>query len=349
MWAWRGIRRRRTVELRQSRGREAGHEDRQVATFDGKRWQFANDPQPGASGSGGSFLPPFGDAMAQRFDVPVGFIACGIGATSVREWLPKGTKFPNPPTLTGRVRQLPSGEWESKGEAFDMLVARMKQMGPHGFRAVLWHQGESDANQQDPTRTLPGNLYREYSEASSSSRGMRSAGTRRGSWPRSAIMCRVMKPRPTSARRRLRCGRTASPLQVPIATPSRVTSARMAARVSTSAARPARTRRALGGEGRAAGWNSSRPCSRQDKRHLLKPATRRSSTAEAVIQAAAAITTSSRSNRIERLRPSPFAAARSRGRPEVSRAPGRECMLAEPGRFAPRQHRKDVPLSKRPA
>jgi hypothetical protein len=40
----------------------------------------------------------------------------------------------------------------------------MKQLGPHGFRAVLWHQGESDANQRDPTRTLPGNLYHEYLE-----------------------------------------------------------------------------------------------------------------------------------------------------------------------------------------
>ncbi len=135
-----------------------------VATFNGKHWQLSNDPQPGASGGGGSFLPPFGDAMAQRFHVPIGFIACGIGATSVREWLPKGARFPNPPTLTGRVQQLPSGEWESKGEAYDLFVARMKQMGSHGFRAVLWHQGESDANQADPARTLPGKLYREYLE-----------------------------------------------------------------------------------------------------------------------------------------------------------------------------------------
>src|SRR4051812_4852850 len=50
----------------------------------------------------------------------------------------------------------------SKGEAYAMLVARMKSVGVQGFRAVLWHQGESDANQNDATRTLPGKLYREY-------------------------------------------------------------------------------------------------------------------------------------------------------------------------------------------
>lgn len=135
-----------------------------VAAFDGTRWQVADDPQPGASGRGGSFLPPFGDAIAERFKVPVGLLACGIGATSVREWLPKGAKFPHPPTLLSRVQELPSGEWESKGDAFAMFTAYMKQLGPHGFRAVLWHQGESDANQNDPMRTLPGDLYRQYLE-----------------------------------------------------------------------------------------------------------------------------------------------------------------------------------------
>ncbi len=134
-----------------------------VATFDGQHWQLANDPQPGASGKGGSFMPPLGDALVKRFDVPVGFIACGIGATSVREWLPKGVAFPNPPTIENRVRRLPEGRWESDGKAFDMLLARMEQAG-WNFRAVLWHQGESDANQKDAIRTLPGKLYREYLE-----------------------------------------------------------------------------------------------------------------------------------------------------------------------------------------
>jgi hypothetical protein len=135
-----------------------------VATFDGANWRLAHDPQPGASGGGGSFLPPFADAVLANQNVPVGIVACGIGATSVREWLPKGATFPNPPTLTSRVEQLADGQWASKGAAFDMFVARMKALGPNGFRAVLWHQGESDANQKDPTRTLPGKLYREHLE-----------------------------------------------------------------------------------------------------------------------------------------------------------------------------------------
>lgn len=135
-----------------------------VSAFFGTGWQLANDPQPGAEGSSGSFMPPFGDAIAEKFGVPVGFIACGIGATSVREWLPQGTGFPDPPTLTGRVRQLPDGSWESDGNAFNRLVSFMKQMGHEGFRATLWHQGESDANQPDPSRTLQGYRYWQFME-----------------------------------------------------------------------------------------------------------------------------------------------------------------------------------------
>jgi lysophospholipase L1-like esterase len=135
-----------------------------VAAFDGKKWQIADDPQPGASGRMGSFMPALGDALVKRFDVPVGFVACGIGATSVREWLPKGTTFPNPPTIESRVTQLPDGQWESNGAAYDAFIARMRPLGHNGFRAVLWHQGESDANQKDTTRTLSGKLYRESLE-----------------------------------------------------------------------------------------------------------------------------------------------------------------------------------------
>jgi len=135
-----------------------------VAAFDGTNWRLADDPQPGASGGGGSFIAPFTDAIIASQNVPVGIIACGIGATSVREWLPKGTTFPNPPTIEGRVEKRTDGSWASKGAAYETFIARMKSVGSQGFRAVLWHQGESDANQQDPSRTLPGTLYREYLE-----------------------------------------------------------------------------------------------------------------------------------------------------------------------------------------
>ncbi len=133
-----------------------------VVAFDGQQWHLANDPQPGASGQGGSFMPPLGDLLSKQWDVPVGFIACGIGATSVREWLPKGSTFPNPPTIESRVKPTAEGNWESDGQAFEALVNRMRPLGRHGFRAVLWHQGESDANQRDPSRTLEGKQYREY-------------------------------------------------------------------------------------------------------------------------------------------------------------------------------------------
>ncbi len=136
-----------------------------VAAFDGKTWRIADDPQPGASGSGGSFIPPFADAVVEQQNVPVGIISCGIGATSVREWLPEGASFPNPPTIESRVERLADGSWASRGGAFNTFVSRMKLLGPNGFRAVLWHQGESDANQKDPSRTLSGELYREYLES----------------------------------------------------------------------------------------------------------------------------------------------------------------------------------------
>ena len=135
-----------------------------VATFDGRSWRLAADPQPGASGEGGSFMPPLGDAIVAQEGVPVGFIACGVGATSVREWLPRGARFPNPPTIENRVERQADGSWASKGEAYDAFIARIKPLGKNGFRAVLWHQGESDANQQDSSRTLEGKLYRDYLE-----------------------------------------------------------------------------------------------------------------------------------------------------------------------------------------
>jgi hypothetical protein len=135
-----------------------------VAAFDGSRWQLASDPEPGAGGKKGSFLPPFGDEIVQRFQVPVGLVAMGIGSTSVREWLPAGTRLSGLPPLTRNVVTVGDGQWEPSGTIFEKFTTRMKQLGPTGFRAVLWHQGESDGRQAGPERSLSGELYRQYLE-----------------------------------------------------------------------------------------------------------------------------------------------------------------------------------------
>ena len=76
-----------------------------VVAFDGSKWQIANDPQPRAKGKSGSFVPAFGDALVAKLDVPIGIVACGVGGTSVREWLPKGSLFPMPPTIESRIEK----------------------------------------------------------------------------------------------------------------------------------------------------------------------------------------------------------------------------------------------------
>lgn len=118
-----------------------------VSAFHDGTWRLANDPQPGASGESGSFVPAFGDAVNARWHVPIGIVATGVGATSVRQWLPKGDRMTNRPTINAYVRQVQAGTWESTGELFGGLMKQVEALGPRGFRAVLWHQGESDAGQ----------------------------------------------------------------------------------------------------------------------------------------------------------------------------------------------------------
>jgi hypothetical protein len=120
-----------------------------VSSFDGSSWQLADDPQPGTQdrSHGGSFLPAFGDAIEQRYHVPIGLASCGCGATSVRQWLMKGEKIEIRPTTDRCVKTIGPNQWECTGQLYDGLLKRMTALGPHGFRAVLWHQGESDAGQ----------------------------------------------------------------------------------------------------------------------------------------------------------------------------------------------------------
>lgn len=92
-----------------------------VSAFDGSAWVPAEDPIPGAHDrkQGGSPWPAFGDALLRSQGLPVGVAVTGHGGSSVNAWTPGG-------------------------ELFKWMMERLIRLGPFGFRALLWHQGESD-------------------------------------------------------------------------------------------------------------------------------------------------------------------------------------------------------------
>src|SRR6202035_2108016 len=81
------------------------------------------------------------DALYQKYHVPVGIASTGHGGTSVKQWQPGAELFPH-------------------------MMKRIEQLGPHGFRAVLWHQGESDVGMStDDYARLLTNLIQESTKA----------------------------------------------------------------------------------------------------------------------------------------------------------------------------------------
>ncbi|MEO8082450.1 MAG: sialate O-acetylesterase [Ardenticatenales bacterium] len=106
--------------------------DPRVVAYGPGGWRPAADPQPIATGDGGSPWPAMGDALAAALDVPIGLVSVGWGGTTVEQWQPDGTLYPR---LRDALAALAA---EDASAAGDVDEAR-------GFRAVLWHQGESDA------------------------------------------------------------------------------------------------------------------------------------------------------------------------------------------------------------
>jgi len=136
-----------------------------VTTFDGQAWRVADDPQPGVQDNSkkGSFVPAFGDALFRRYRVPIGIASVGHGSTSVRQWLPAGEPVQVMPTMTKFVVTGADGSLSSDGTLFNGMMARIRQLGVHGFRAVLWHQGESDSHQA-PEHDISAETYRRMLE-----------------------------------------------------------------------------------------------------------------------------------------------------------------------------------------
>jgi hypothetical protein len=133
-----------------------------VSSFSGVSWAIANDPQLGVQDNSnkGSFIPAFGDTLYRKYHVPIGIASVGYGSTSVRQWLPVDDRVMTMPQMTKFILRDADGRLVSDGTLFNGLMARVNQLGKRGFRAVLWHQGESDANQL-PEHQISPDTYRE--------------------------------------------------------------------------------------------------------------------------------------------------------------------------------------------
>lgn len=89
-------------------------------------WQPCTDPQPCERGpevdmgNGGSIWPTVGDLLANQLHMPIGFYATGWGGAAV-------------------------GEFGTNMVKYQRLLNALQTIGISGARAVLWHQGETDA------------------------------------------------------------------------------------------------------------------------------------------------------------------------------------------------------------
>jgi hypothetical protein len=137
---------------------------KKVFSFNGIKWVQSVDPQLGADGLGGSFIPPLGDMLNMKFNIPIGFVPCGVGGTSIVEWTPQGTLVPYWLDIHSSVDKV-DDNYISNGYLYDQLIFRMKLLGKEGFKAVLWIQGEGDTgflNPNDANKTLLGMKYATY-------------------------------------------------------------------------------------------------------------------------------------------------------------------------------------------
>jgi len=117
----------------------AGHGDGFIADRSGMvsvqtesgDWALADKPEPlpGAMAAGSPW-PMLGELLACSERIPIGFINVAVGGTSTEQWLPTGDLYP----------------------------ALKRALSGRRVRAVLWHQGESDASEDSSTERTYQNM-----------------------------------------------------------------------------------------------------------------------------------------------------------------------------------------------
>ena len=90
----------------------------EVDSSGGITWKSGSDPQ--VPGGGGSVWPEVGNRLTRRLGVPVAFVNVAVEASFIADWRPGSANY-------------------------ERLKKALLALGPASARAILWHQGESDA------------------------------------------------------------------------------------------------------------------------------------------------------------------------------------------------------------
>lgn len=94
----------------------------------------------GGTVAAGSVWPVMACYYATNVGIPVAYIPCALGGTSITQWLPQGVSHFDHQTLYGS------------------MVDRVLQAAPNGIRAVLWWQGETDMQNSMASNTYYADL-----------------------------------------------------------------------------------------------------------------------------------------------------------------------------------------------
>lgn len=96
-------------------------------------WSLAADPMPGASVTNASYTGSpwsrLGEMLVNRDQVPVALVCFAESGSALERWLPANNEFY--PRIRTAVQRFPQ----------------------HGFKGILWHQGETNALNATPTAT----------------------------------------------------------------------------------------------------------------------------------------------------------------------------------------------------
>jgi len=84
-------------------------------------WTLATAPLPISNGGGGSVWTWLANKLIAAEDIPIGLVSLGIGGSPASSWTPGGGNYNN------------------------LLRPAVKSFPINGFRAALWHQGETDS------------------------------------------------------------------------------------------------------------------------------------------------------------------------------------------------------------